>query len=1280
MVDPSQGYAEALRGLRRACPGLTVIVDTAPLMRIHHRAVHPFLASASEAGVPVVPLDTDQAPRDPLGPGGDLVNGDEPAPVLLVSDTLGRGWALPRLWEALRARARKSPVALLHAFDRSSWPRSRVVTEPMRLAVVAAEHTPLSWTSALEDAPQDEAGTGRARAVMVPVLELDPAQLRAWADSLTGVTGSWETDVWLLPAEPPRRPDPLEPVTARDRVDRFVRTSSSGARALAVRLAQAPVNLPVAEAVQITVPRLSPHLAPCAAGAEIAEVLTSALMSPRVLTEVLDDPVRSALDFRLGVRRELLERFGDISVMRAVFHTLGVEFKDTARLYRWLSRIESGIPEAFQLRGEEELVRAVLPALTDMPGEYGRFALRLREALAHDGPHPCAPSAVFPPAVMSPAPREETERTVTTQHASEPPKPEPGGVTHIRSGPGVPGTRLRASSGRPAYLSGVPQRNRNFTGRDEILARIHDELSSQPGGAYMLTGGTGIGKTQIAVEFAYRFRDEYDLVWWIPSAANTDIQQAYHRLARHLGVRITQGGDSDLMIQSVNEALESETAPGNWLLIFDNVPDPDRLAQGRLPLGGSGNVLLTSQDQRWVHRGQDGLVVPRLSMEESVALLNRVCPHRLEEDRASAEMIAERLQHVPLALAQVGAHLRDSLMETADLLTMLQDKFDLLIDHVEADDQYPLPLAAAWRVKLEDLQRDSGPQRRTKRLVLEFIKLCAFFAPRPLSRALFNRGRGLGHNPELQQILGDDMTLSSVIQFAHRHSLAEFDLSHNTFQLHATFQSVVQHAIPDEERPLYRALAHRLLAQSDPVGPRLPRYREDYLMFLSHVMVSRAWTSRDAQVRNLVMNLAEFLTETGDYRTALELTGQAFESWDDNPDHLFQIWLKRGRCLRLLDQNDTALAEAERIHEEQVALKGELSDEVMQAKRARAIALSNLGDFEEAHALYKEVYDYCLEHHGETGDLTLVAAHSYATILQRRSQFAEALEVDLLNTERNRYVYGENGVDTLRSRMSAGRSLIALGRYGEAREVLEDCLRRFEAIGDADSTHNLSVPLMLAVVHRRFGEHERALELTTQALAAHASYHQPDTRQTLYCRSIHMVSLAFRGRVDEAEQEAEKVMDAVAPLYREYHPFPAVTKINAGIALRAAGRYGRALELDRAALSVLRQVYGDSRITTLPALINIGNDLFGLGRVSEALRQDREAEEMCRSSLDPDHLFLMIARRNHLITRRALGEEVESQWQEFRRECADAYGVEHVYVTTMDEFRRLECDIMPVAY
>src|SRR5699024_6249036 len=102
------------------------------------------------------------------------------------------------------------------------------------------------------------------------------------------------------------------------------------------------------------------------------------------------------------------------------------------------------------------------------------------------------------------------------------------------------------------------------------------------------------------------------------------------------------------------------------------------------------------------------------------------------------------------------------------------------------DAQYNKPLVAAWNVQLENLRRGSGRDRDLKRMVREFIQLCSFFAPRPLPRTLFHRARGLSAGPELSQLLGDDRALTKVLRYLSRHSLAEFDHSNHTFQLHAS--------------------------------------------------------------------------------------------------------------------------------------------------------------------------------------------------------------------------------------------------------------------------------------------------------------------------------------------------------------------------------------------------------------------------------------------------------------------------------------------------------------
>jgi len=69
----------------------------------------------------------------------------------------------------------------------------------------------------------------------------------------------------------------------------------------------------------------------------------------------------------------------------------------------------------------------------------------------------------------------------------------------------------------PLVWGGVPPRNPGFTGRGEVLEKLHRSLSNHVTSALVapLHGFGGIGKSHIATEFAYRYRAHYDLIWWI---------------------------------------------------------------------------------------------------------------------------------------------------------------------------------------------------------------------------------------------------------------------------------------------------------------------------------------------------------------------------------------------------------------------------------------------------------------------------------------------------------------------------------------------------------------------------------------------------------------------------------------------------------------------------------------------------------------------------------------------------------------------------------------------
>jgi hypothetical protein len=152
-------------------------------------------------------------------------------------------------------------------------------------------------------------------------------------------------------------------------------------------------------------------------------------------------------------------------------------------------------------------------------------------------------------------------------------------------------------------------------------------------------------------------------------------------------------------------------------------------------------------------------------------------------------------------------------------------------------------------------------------------------------------------------------------------------------------------------------------------------------------------------------------------------------------------------------------------------------------------------------------------------------------------------------------------------------------------------------------------------------------------------------------------------------------MDAV---YSGRHLFPWASRANAAIVLRLAGEYERAYALDVEARREILRLFPDARITVAAVEVNLGSDLFALGRLKEARAQDAASAELCREVLGEHNPFLTTARRNLLISRRALGEDVREEWEALRDHYTARFGPDHRFVTTMAEYARLDTDIVPV--
>ncbi|WP_165360813.1 FxSxx-COOH system tetratricopeptide repeat protein, partial [Candidatus Chloroploca sp. Khr17] len=209
-----------------------------------------------------------------------------------------------------------------------------------------------------------------------------------------------------------------------------------------------------------------------------------------------------------------------------------------------------------------------------------------------------------------------------------------------------------------AWLGGL-RRNHQFVGREADLLALATLLKGgqsvavNQGQAAVASGLGGIGKTQLAVEFAARYGQHFAGVFWLSFAQPDTIPTEFARLggAAHLQLFTDAAG---LKLNEQVNLVRSRLACGlPYLLIFDNCEDP-QLVRAHHP-GGATRVLITSRNPAWpgdlgVQRHALGV----LSRAESCELLRQ---HRPDLRDQEADELAQELGDLPLALHLAGRFL-----------------------------------------------------------------------------------------------------------------------------------------------------------------------------------------------------------------------------------------------------------------------------------------------------------------------------------------------------------------------------------------------------------------------------------------------------------------------------------------------------------------------------------------------------------------------------------------------------------------------------------------------
>ena len=134
--------------------------------------------------------------------------------------------------------------------------------------------------------------------------------------------------------------------------------------------------------------------------------------------------------------------------------------------------------------------------------------------------------------------------------------------------------------GSEPKINRVLARNARFTGRENDLRQLRKEFRSHGQSAILpvtLHGLGGVGKTQIALEYAHRFRSDYDLVWWLDCSQPAFIDASLADLAALMrsafDVAVPANANVEEMARLVLDVLGRGNAVPQWLLIYDNAED-----------------------------------------------------------------------------------------------------------------------------------------------------------------------------------------------------------------------------------------------------------------------------------------------------------------------------------------------------------------------------------------------------------------------------------------------------------------------------------------------------------------------------------------------------------------------------------------------------------------------------------------------------------------------------------------------------------------------------------
>ncbi|AGZ39494.1 FxSxx-COOH system tetratricopeptide repeat protein [Actinoplanes friuliensis] len=797
----------------------------------------------------------------------------------------------------------------------------------------------------------------------------------------------------------------------------------------------------------------------------------------------------------------------------------------------------------------------------------------------------------------------------------------------------------------------LPPRNPRFVGREGLLADVRGLLGNGP--VVLLPapehqlGGTG--RTQLAVEYAYRYADTYDLVWWIPAEQTAGMRAALVGLAQEL--KLPEARDINRTLGAVRDALSRGEPYRNWLVVFENANRPEDI-KPYLP-SGAGHVLVTSRNPRWTSEVAQAVPVAVFDRGDSVDFLQR---RATDLSASDAERLAERLGDVPMALDLAAAVRAAAGWSITEYLRRYDER--------AAELAFPTPIRIAWGLAADALGEASPP-------AFELLELCAFLASAPVSWELLWAARGQV-GAELARTVRIERRLKAALRLIGRYGLADLDPPGASVLVHPLVRGMLGQQLSSERHAALLHSVRAMLAAADPGDPDNPAHWSRYAAIVPHLVHSDVLGGDAEEIRQLVINCIRFLYARGDWDSSRDLATQAVARWRDS--------------------------------------LGETDEQTLLASFHLANALRAVGRTADARALNAQTLRSQRDVLGDDDETTLATANSVGADLRMQGHFGQARQLDADNLVRYRRLFGESFPTALRCANNLAADLRLLGDFRGARALDEQVLRHRQMIFVEGHPETLSSRAGLAFDLFGLGDYAGATELLSNGHAEALGADHPmalwagrfaaiaarrcglpqarqlaETNVELYRQKFGdlnvetlgaLVSLANCARDDGDLDEAHRLLERAVARYHavlgDEHPFTLAAAADLAGVVRATGRFAEARTIDAEALGGLRRSVGADHPFTLSCANGLAADLVATGEAQQAREIAGDTLVRSRALRGAEHPDTLACAFNV-----ALDAGDEPSMHLAVEGLEKVYGEDHRLLARAAEGLRLETEIEP---